>query len=552
MNEEPLVIIESSGDSTILNSNSALPLSSSTTVTTTRTSASQTISTPPIDVSLLAPEYSPLRPLSNGASFKEMYQHLLKTKFFIDPSGIIPDISTPSAYPSQSGSTYHDADVSSRKEALRKYGVDISIEELFLQDAGSIIQSKIDQLATEWKELDERVVWTDGRRKKHKKLKQSSRIPQEARTSSQIRIPMPNGLDIHHVDDMDPLDLQHREVPPEIHDEYFTNLLDILKKAPCVVDIEDDFGHSTLETVKIFKRNQSKGNNARRVDGFSKPENFQLGNVYLSNRRPVEKPIPMVIPDNDLVDPNELIYSIAIKTPTPDGLKLWKVIDCLGSQTLMDLTEAIQCVNDYQHVDNMQEINSEIHRHDGEYHRDSYFLIENEAYVERDSPDPYALADHLYKMRCKQIIESHRFKPFGKKQSTRVEEVAEIPIKAQDEAVLNEIFIEIGRAYLYGHGKDGLCQHVVYFSDIHIFHEYLDMKERSRYPRLQFQSKQLKRTCDICQFSAASFVVFGDRLCCENPTLFCEQCHYMLHYSPQGELLYDDFKIFDYKTDLIS
>ena len=77
MNEEPLVIIESSGDSTILNSNSALPLSSSTTVTTTRTSASQTISTPPIDVSLLAPEYSPLRPLSNGASFKEMYQHLL-------------------------------------------------------------------------------------------------------------------------------------------------------------------------------------------------------------------------------------------------------------------------------------------------------------------------------------------------------------------------------------------------------------------------------------------------------------------------------------------
>ncbi len=566
MDEEPPTNIEFSGCSNISRPNYVVHSSSSS----SSSSASSRRIPPLTDAAReLAPEYSPLRPLSNGVSFGEMYQYLLKTKSLIKPIDTNAEVPTSSVPQSLSSSRYHDAttgSIDSQREVLNRYGVDISIEDLFIQDAGSTIQAIIDQLATEWSELDERVVWTDGRMKKTKKRKQSSRIPHEARTSSQIRIPMPHGLDIHHVDDTNPLDLQHREVPPEIHDEYFISLLDILKRVPCVADIEDDFGHSTLETVNIFQRNQSKGsnNNVMNVDdreGYSRPEKFKLGNVYLSNRKPVEKPVPLVIPEHDLIDPNELVYSIAIKTPTPDGLKLWKIIDCLGSQSLLDLTNAIQCVNDYQHVDDdtaamRDDVNSnQIHEDENDgnsYHRDSYYLIENEAYVEHDSPDPYALAELLYNRRCKQIIQSNQFKPFGKKQDTKVEEVAEIPIKAQNQAVLNEIFMEIGRAYLYGHGKDGLCQHVIHFSDVHIFHEYLDLQEKSRYPRLQFQSRQLKRSCDICQFSAASYIVFGDRLCCENPTLFCDQCHHMLHYSPQGDLLYDDFKIFDYKTDLIS
>merc|ERR1711998_225946 len=106
------------------------------------------------------------------------------------------------------------------------------------------------------------------------------------------------------------------------------------------------------------------------------------------------------------------------------GLKLWKVIDCLGSHTLKDLTNAIDCVNDYHEADSMLEKNDKDDDDDNNderfenldevYHRDSYYLIENEVYVESSSPNPHAVADRLYRMMCDQIVESNKFKPFGK------------------------------------------------------------------------------------------------------------------------------------------
>ena len=39
---------------------------------------------------------------------------------------------------------------------------------------------------------------------------------------------------------------------------------------------------------------------------------------------------------------------------------------------------------------------------------------------------------------------------------------------------------------------------------------------------------------------------FGDKLADANPVFFCVHCYHPLHYSKDGELLYDDFKVLPY------
>ena len=42
-------------------------------------------------------------------------------------------------------------------------------------------------------------------------------------------------------------------------------------------------------------------------------------------------------------------------------------------------------------------------------------------------------------------------------------------------------------------------------------------------------------------------MTYGDRLAAENPAFFCEQCYDVFHYDSNGQILYDDFTVFDYE-----
>ena len=42
------------------------------------------------------------------------------------------------------------------------------------------------------------------------------------------------------------------------------------------------------------------------------------------------------------------------------------------------------------------------------------------------------------------------------------------------------------------------------------------------------------------------YVAYGDRLANENPMFYCSNCYDMLHYDTDGQLLYDDFTVYDY------
>jgi len=105
-----------------------------------------------------------------------------------------------------------------------------------------------------------------------------------------------------------------------------------------------------------------------------------------------------------------------------------------------------------------------------------------------------------------------------------------------------------------------------------------DDPDRASYPRLVFQARLRRPKCRVCDLlpakcaragdarparvradpaapraswgpvgRAARFVTYGDRLTAENPTFFCEQCYDIFHYDAGGQILYDDFTVFDYE-----
>ena len=186
----------------------------------------------------------------------------------------------------------------------------------------------------------------------------------------------------------------------------------------------------------------------------------------------------------------------------------------------------------------------------------------------------------------------------GKKRNTRVdvdndaddereEEVEEnakdtiksprLLLKFQGETSLKDISLEVGRPYLFVHGHDWFCEHYITITDLrffhrsgHLFYSYFyilimilffqyvefpyrgfDLSQKSSYPRVVHKSKMKRRICEVCQFESAALVCYGDRFCPENPVLLCNSCHKMMHFSPEDELLYNDFQTFPYHHDLV-
>ena len=70
-----------------------------------------------------------------------------------------------------------------------------------------------------------------------------------------------------------------------------------------------------------------------------------------------------------------------------------------------------------------------------------------------------------------------------------------------------------------------------------------DLPWLSAYPRCVFQAKVPMKKCFICKLWGSQYEVHGDRLADRSPAYMCRHCYYALHYSPDGQLLYDDFAV---------
>lgn len=106
-----------------------------------------------------------------------------------------------------------------------------------------------------------------------------------------------------------------------------------------------------------------------------------------------------------------------------------------------------------------------------------------------------------------------------------------------------DLRFRLGVRYLYCHQGD--CKHSIVIRDMRLIHPE-DNQNKAAYPLLTFQPRVRHRKCSICDIYRAKKVTYDDKWAPTNPSFFCENCYYLLHYSQSGTLMYDDFRVYDY------
>ncbi|CAN1191991.1 snRNA-activating protein complex subunit [Linum perenne] len=106
-----------------------------------------------------------------------------------------------------------------------------------------------------------------------------------------------------------------------------------------------------------------------------------------------------------------------------------------------------------------------------------------------------------------------------------------------------DLRFQLGAPYLYCH--QGGCKHTMVIRDMRLIHPD-DSQNRAAYPIVSFRLKARMQKCSVCNMFRAKKVTVDDKLAKYNPCYFCNDCYYLLHYSEDRTLLYDDFSVYDY------
>lgn len=94
----------------------------------------------------------------------------------------------------------------------------------------------------------------------------------------------------------------------------------------------------------------------------------------------------------------------------------------------------------------------------------------------------------------------------------------------------------------------GDCEHAFIVSDLRLPGPE-DDRDARLYPMLTFQKHYRKRRCAICDARPAQYVAIRDPLGDEARNVYCEFCHFQLHYDKDGHLLHEGFEVFPYLHD---
>ncbi|KAG0004467.1 small nuclear RNA activating complex, polypeptide 3 [Entomortierella chlamydospora] len=113
--------------------------------------------------------------------------------------------------------------------------------------------------------------------------------------------------------------------------------------------------------------------------------------------------------------------------------------------------------------------------------------------------------------------------------------------KYMHDTLIQDLSIRLNHPYLLVH--QGNCEHIMMFRDLSAEH---DEPNRLRYPKATFKSKPVRHKCRMCNINQAFYVTVDDRLAGETPCYFCKPCYHAFHYDVNGNILYDDFRVFEY------
>ncbi len=121
-----------------------------------------------------------------------------------------------------------------------------------------------------------------------------------------------------------------------------------------------------------------------------------------------------------------------------------------------------------------------------------------------------------------------------------------LEVLSMERAHLGHLELRLGTRYLYCHL--GECEHHFSVSDLRLptAEDHWDARQ---YPMVVFQKHYRKRRCMVCDVRPAKFCALSDPWGDDHKMVYCEFCHFRLHYDAQGHLLRDDFKMFPYIHD---
>ncbi|KAL4591961.1 hypothetical protein LXL04_004938 [Taraxacum kok-saghyz] len=247
------------------------------------------------------------------------------------------------------------------------------------------------------------------------------------------------------------------------------------------------------------------------------------------------------------VDDNEIL--LCIEVYNYNTKRSWiknQEIMVLGRQLLTELRDKIYCL-----TDEIMKLNKKHH-----HHRSGYFLIEDIFYndlretdvVDYSQPilnwlrESEKTAHEKWESIISGELQQKQKDYLGTGNEMRGPKLPCFKSFQMQSTRFCDLNFRLGAGYLYCH--QGECKHLMVIRDMRLIHGE-DVKNRCSYPLISFQSKLRFQKCWVCKIYKATKVTVDDKWTPENPCFFCGICYYMLHYS-NNQLIYNDYKVFDY------
>ncbi|MCL7029942.1 hypothetical protein MKW94_008234 [Papaver nudicaule] len=217
----------------------------------------------------------------------------------------------------------------------------------------------------------------------------------------------------------------------------------------------------------------------------------------------------------------------------------------LGKQTLAELRDRIYCSTD------------QLMQKEKQYDPSGYFLIEDVFCNDLRDPDAVDYSAPIFdwlKNSKKEALEKWDWILSGPLQAkekalfgdTKTTHLPDFKAVDMHKIRFCDLSCRLGAGYIYCHQGD--CKHFIVLRDMRLIHSE-DEQNRAAYPVLMFQLKARFEKCSVCKIYRATKVTVEDKKAQENPSYFCDNCYYLLHYNEDGSLLYDDYIVYDYHHD---
>uniref|UniRef100_A0A8D8Q597 snRNA-activating protein complex subunit 3 n=1 Tax=Cacopsylla melanoneura TaxID=428564 RepID=A0A8D8Q597_9HEMI len=267
------------------------------------------------------------------------------------------------------------------------------------------------------------------------------------------------------------------------------------------------------ECIKSVFRESNLKRKRNHIKLKSKMSMFLKYDKYMSGKR---TKCPLVTPnssDSGIASPySEIMFEVLLfNTLAPS--EAWSPPACsqaftvLGSQSLIELTKIIRCVNSFTDVagdvsENPDQPSSQTLK---DVVTSSLFFFGNNFYID-------GVKDY-----------SKVIKEWGERKKLSLGET--YPMST---TLFRDLTIRLNYPYLYQHLGD--CEHTIIFTEARFVDDSDEKLDRASFPKVKYQEDSMMQKCYICGHFYARWVVQGtDRLVFETNTL-CDPCFKKYNY----------------------